>query len=175
MSLLKKKQPEKKNEPVDEPIKESPTNLLNERVLGLREELVDFKNTTIKKITKIEHLLNILDEDYFELKEKINLLKLKEKEPKTDGTQQKQIVFLEQRITTIEKYLKEFMVFGKITIQNHEKMTDLERNFEKFKSKEPKEIILDNPADEKEKDRFKKLEKEIDSLKNDKVFLIENK
>ena len=54
MSLLKKKQPEKKNEPVDEPIKESPTNLLNERVLGLREELVDFKNTTIKKITKIK-------------------------------------------------------------------------------------------------------------------------
>ncbi len=174
MSLLKKNKHEKMNNPSDEPQKESPTDLLNERVLGLREELVDFKTITSKNIEKINHLLTILDEDYFELKEKITLLKPKEKEPKTENIQQKQIVFLEQRISTLEKYLKEFMVFGKISIQNHEKITDIERNFENFKTKEPKEIILDNTDDEKEKDRFKKLEKEIDTLKNDKVFLIDD-
>ena len=173
MGLLKKNKHEKKNESTNESIKESPTDLLNERVLGLREELVDFKNITIKKIEKIEHLINILDEDYFELKERITSL-TKEKEPKTDGVQQKQIVFLEQRISTLEKYLKEFIIFGKISIQNYEKMTDLERNFEKFKIKEPKEIILDDSYDEKEKDRFKKLEKEIDTLKNDKIVLIDD-
>ncbi|MCK4968717.1 MAG: hypothetical protein KAS12_06690 [Candidatus Aenigmarchaeota archaeon] len=137
----------------------------------LRNDINEFKTQILKKIETIEHSINILDEDYFELKEKLNT-STKNKLSKTQINPKKPTneKNLELKLNKIEKTIKELFVFGKLSINNHEAISLLQKAIIKL-DKMPKEIIIHDDDNEKELERFSKLEKDIDLLKDNQIQL----
>ena len=150
---------------------------LKRTVDSVKNDLDEFKKQILNKINLLENSINILDEDYFELKEKTNnknktntLTTPKNNQITTNNTQTKtnnQTITTDSRIDNIEKTLKELLVFGKLSINNYEDIENMKNILNEIKNT-PKEIKLDeDTADEIE--RFSKLEKEIDYIKNNQI------
>ena len=119
-----------------------------------------------------------MDEDYFELKEKTNNKNKTDKQTpttknnqtSTNNTQTKinnQTIATDSRIDNIEKTLKELLVFGKLSINNYENIENMKDILTQIQNT-PKEIKLEEDAED-EIERFSKLEKEIDDIKNNQI------
>ncbi|NOR84703.1 hypothetical protein GQ473_01155 [archaeon] len=146
---------------------------LKRSIDSIREDLDTFKKTILNKIELLENSINILDEDYFELKEKINN-KNKPNNPNTPQikTENNETSITNSRIENIEKTLKELLVFGKLSINNYENIENIKNTINELQNI-PREIKLnEDTADEIE--RFSKLEKEIDFIKNNQIQLTDD-
>lgn len=151
---------------------------LKRTVDSLKNDLDTFKKQILNKIELLENSINILDEDYFELKEKTNnknktdnsTSPTKNKQTSTNNTQvktNKQTITTDSRIDNIEKTLKELLVFGKLSINNYENIENMKDTLNEIKNT-PKEIKLEEDTVD-EIERFSKLEKEIDNIKNNQI------
>ena len=148
---------------------------LKRTVDSVKNDLDEFKKQILNKINLLENSINILDEDYFELKEKTN------NKNKTDTTSKnnqastnnkqtktnKPTITIDSRIDNIEKTLKELLVFGKLSINNYENIENMKDTLNEIQ-KLPKEIKLEEDTED-EIERFSKLEKEIDDIKNNQI------
>jgi len=145
---------------------------LKAQIDSLTKEMTDFRTQVTKKLNDVAYATTVLDEDYFELKKNLTDIEKKTQKP-ADNKEKIRVEEVEEKILFLEKQLKELIVFGKLSLNNYETLIDLTKKIESLEITKPQDIILEEKNTDEEKDRFSKLEKEMDSIKNERVLFID--
>lgn len=133
--------------------------LLKHQLMDVRGEVKKVSDAQMslsfdKDKQNIHYALNVLDEDISEVKDSLK------------GRNN----VIDQRLRSIEQAVGDLRLLGKLAIENREELDTIMNILKKIAEPEFKEVVI---AHDSELDRFKRIEGEIDELK-DKEIIVES-